>query len=475
MQRALRPAGTAGIALLAAGFVTVPAAPPTPGGQIRAMELVSGEGVAFIIGGSGDPIPDTDYVDTNDSLYIQPHFPGYDSEALFTPEGNYALYTGVKSLTLDESEAQGVTILKDAIEKQVGQDNSVAVFGDSQSSTISSMTMTELADDHVPNSDVGFVLTGDPNLPDGGLFERLDGLSIPSLGITFNGATPDDLYPTTIYTQEYDGFADVPRYPIDLLSDLNSIAGIQYVHPTYQDLSATELSPTDEGGSAIELPTDGDTMTTYYMLPTDDLPLLDPLPAIPGVGTALADLLQPVLKPLVNLGYGDTDFGWSQGPANVPTEFGLFPDADMVFKAFDEMAEGIPKGIQAALQDVGTSDLSMSDLSSMLAPDSAEATSAADPVSGFTNVVNTLTDVVSTAYAALLPTADVITGVTVTIPAYDASLFLDGIKDGDLLSAVAQPLASDNYLFSLAAGFELFSLINTVETITADLSDLDVF
>jgi hypothetical protein len=469
MQRALRPHVTAGIVLFAAGFVAVPAA-PTPGDQIRDMELTSGEDVAFIIGGSGNPIPDQDYVDTNDSLYIQPHFPGYDSEALFTPEGNYALYTGVKSLTLDESEAQGVTILKDAIEKQVGQDNNVAVFGDSQSSTISSLTMTELADDHVPTSDVGFVLTGDPNLPDGGLFERLDGLSIPSLGITFNGATPDDLYPTTIYTQEYDGFADVPRYPINLLSDLNSIAGIQYVHPTYQDLSATELSPTDEGGSAIELPTDGETMTTYYMIPTADLPLLDPLRAIPGVGTALADLLQPVLKPLVNLGYGDPDFGWSQGPANVPTEFGLFPDADMVFKTFDEMAAGIPKGIQAAVQDMGTSDLS-----SMVAPDSADATSAADPVSGFTNVVNTLTDVVSTAYAALLPTADVITGVTVTIPAYDVSLFLDGIKDGDLISAVVQPLASDNYLFSLAAGFELFALINTVETITDDLSDLNLF
>ena len=39
--------------------------------------------------------------------------------------------------------------------------------------------------------------------------------------------------------------------------------------------------------------------------PNQNLPLLDPLRAIPVVGTPLADLLQPVLTPLVNLGYGD--------------------------------------------------------------------------------------------------------------------------------------------------------------------------
>ena len=147
----------------------------------------------------------------------------------------------------------------------------------------------------------------------------MNGLSIPALGITFNGPTPSDLYPTTIWTQEYDGFADVPQYPINLLSDLNSLAGIYYVHPTYTDLTPTQV------GTAIQLPTVGPTMTTYNMIPTQNLPLLDPLRSIPVVGNPLADLLQPDLKVLVNLGYGDPNYGWSQGPANVPTEFGLFP------------------------------------------------------------------------------------------------------------------------------------------------------
>lgn len=466
MQRVLGPYVTIAIAALGAGIIAVPVATQSTL-EIKApgVRLVSGEDIAFVIGGSGDPIPSQNYVDINNELYVQPHFPGYSPQALYTPEGNYALYTGVKSLQLDESEAQGVTILKNAIEAQVAAGNHVAVLGDSQSSTISSLTMSELAADHVSNQDVGFVLLADPNLPNGGLFERLDGVTVPSLGITFNGATPDDLYPTTIYTQAYDGFADIPRYPLNFLSDLNSILGIQYVHPTYQDLTAEQLA------SAIQLPTLGDTMTTYYMLPLSDetvpyLPLLQPLLGIPGIGKPLADLLEPILTPLVNLGYGDPDFGWSTSPANVPTEFGLFPDTDMVAKAFQEMAAGVPTGIQAAMNDLGSSALSLSSPSDIL------TSIAADPTAGFTDIVNALTGAFSTAYSALLPTADVLTALAVTVPTYDLQWFMNGLEAGDLVSAIGQPIANDTYLFTLAAGFEFFALLNIADTISGELSGL---
>ncbi|HEX7322535.1 MAG TPA: PE-PPE domain-containing protein, partial [Mycobacterium sp.] len=413
MQRVLRPYVTAGIAVLGAGIVAVPTtAPPSWSTQTHAVRLANGENVAFIIGGSGDPIPDQNYVDTNNDLYVQPNFPGYDPQALFTPEGNYALYTGVKSLTLDNSEAQGVTILKDAIEKQVAAGNHVAVLGDSQSSTISSMTMSELAADHVSNSDVGFVLLADPNEPNGGLFERLDGVTIPSLGITFNGATPDDLYPTTIYMQAYDGFADIPRYPMNFLADLNSILGIQFVHPTYQGLTSEQLD------HAVLLPGShdlgADTLTDYYGIPLSDetvpyLPLLQPLLLIPDVGKPLADFLQPILTPLVNLGYGDPDFGWSTDPANEPTEFGLFPSSDMTAKAFQESLAGIQTGFEHAMAD-------LQQPASTAVSTALDSTVAGGSAPDFTDIVNALTSAFSTGYAALLPTADVLTGVGVTIP-----------------------------------------------------------
>lgn len=66
-------------------------------------------------------------------------------------------------------------------------------------------------------------------------------------------------------------------------------------------------------------------MTTYYMIPTENLPLLEPLRSIPVLGNPLAALIQPDLKVIVNLGFGDPAHGYSTGPANIPTPFGLFP------------------------------------------------------------------------------------------------------------------------------------------------------
>ncbi len=62
--------------------------------------------------------------------------------------------------------------------------------------------------------------------PNGGLLARFPGLTLPSLGIDFYGATPaNSPYTTAIFTIQYDGFADLPRYPIDIFSDLNAVAG----------------------------------------------------------------------------------------------------------------------------------------------------------------------------------------------------------------------------------------------------------
>ena len=451
-------------------------------GLLAGPGATSAANVALILGGSGEPIPYPDFVATNFNLFIKPFFQGYTPQGLFTPEGNYGLYTGVKSLTLDMSEAQGVTILDNAILQQIGAGNVVVVKGESQSSTIAGMVMPLLAAQHVPASDVSFVLTGDPNAPNGGLFERLNGLTIPALGITFNGATPSNLYPTTIWTQEYDGFADVPQYPINLLSDLNSLAGIYYVHPTYENLTPTQI------GSAIQLPTQGPTMTTYYMIPTQNLPLLDPLRSIPIVGNPLADLFQPDLKALVNLGYGDPNYGWSQGPANVPTQFGLFPSLSDMEKVGPLLALGTQQGITDFAHDVSAKISAagslIPSLGSMASPSSgpsaistvlpspADLLSAVSPVSVADNIydsVNALSRAGADAYAALLPTADVANALVTSLPAYDLTLFAAGLQSGNLIEAIGQPIATDTYLIPLAGAFELFAVISQASSVVSDL------
>ena len=306
--------------------------------------------VTLVMGGSGNPNPPQSYVNAVVTKYITPNFPAFtvsDAQALFTPEAFYPL-TGIKDLTPNVSVARGVTILDGAIHQQLSAGNNVAVLGFPPSSIIASLETRNLDPSGTPSSlPIVFSLLGDPMNPNDGLLARFPGLTMPSLGFTFYGATPGNDFPTNIYTIEYDGFADFPQYPIDFLADLNAIAGIYYVHGTYADPTPTQI------GSAIPLTnTVGPTTSNYYMIPNPHLPLLEPLRAIPVVGTPFADLLEPDIRVLVNLGYGSPDEGWSPGPPNVPTPFKLFPPVNPG-TVFGDLVTGTQQGIGAFVGDVG--------------------------------------------------------------------------------------------------------------------------
>jgi hypothetical protein len=439
-----------------------------------------GDDTALIMGGTGigAPNPSPGWVIDANELYVAPHFPGYTPQGLVTPEELYPL-TGIHSLTLDTSLAQGVTILNNAILQNFADNNETVVLGYSQSATIASLELDQLAT--VPSADrpdpsqLAFVLLGDPNNPNGGFFERFDGLSAPSLGVTFSGATPADLYPTDIYTLEYDAAADFPQYPIDLPADLNAVAGFLLVHGTYPDLTPAQID------SAIPLATAGDTMTNYYMIPVDNLPLLEPLRLIPVIGNPLADLIQPDLQVIVNLGYGSITDGWSQGPANVPTPFELFPTDISPTAVFDALLTGAQQGVQNFVTDLGSLSLSDPALTSVL-NSLKTALDATDTLSGggvatsggdsLTDIVNTLSSVVSTDLGVLLPTADIGLAAITTLPAYDASLFVSGLDAGNLLDALGDPIAADLGLIPMAALVELGTIAEAAATTIDDLASL---
>ncbi|MGH3562276.1 MAG: PE-PPE domain-containing protein, partial [Mycobacterium sp.] len=331
--------------------------------------------------------------------------------------------------------------------------------------------------DERPGADqLSFVLLGDPNNPDGGMLSRFDvpGLpapTIPSLGVTFNGATPAETpWDTAIYTTEYDGFADFPKYPINLLADLNALAGILTVHGAQYYLTDAPLA------TAIRLPVsadyDGD--TTYWMIPTEQLPLTELIAMIPVVGQPLADLLEPDLRVLVNLGYGsDPDVGWSTTGANLPTPFGLFPslDSEQFNAVLQALATGAQQGFEAFVGDL--SHLSLTD-GTQSASDMANLFDTPDPSSlpSLTDIVNALSGAVSSAYATLLPTADIVNALITTLPAFDISLFFHELMTGDLLDAVGLPVAATVGLTTIAIGFELFPIANALADISADLGAL---
>jgi len=411
--------------------------------------------------------------------YVAPSFTGIsssDAQALFTPESLFP-FTGITTMPLDQSISQGVAILNSDVLQQISAGNDVVVVGYSQSAVIASLEMRALAATPTPPSpnQLSFVLLGDPMNPNGGMMTRFPGMHLASIGLYSYGVTPTNtIYPTHIYTTEYDGFADFPRYPIDLLADWNAVAGIPHAHGQYASLSTGQV------GNAITLPTDPayGTATTYSMIPTTNLPLLDPLRSVPLIGTPLADLLQPDLTYLVNWGYGNPAYGYSTGPANVPTPFGLFPPLSDTTALAGDLLTGTEQGISAFVTDVGAVRLpSLSQIHTVLTSTPAPIWHAWHPPVGLAPH-SFGAGIVGAVQATLSQTGSIAGGLLVAVPSYDVSLFLDGIAQawgGDpfgLINAVGDPLAVDLALGVLTGGAEGLVLFDAAQSIATDFAAL---
>jgi PE-PPE domain len=455
-----------------------------------------GDGTALVFGGSGVPIPPPQYVDAADTLYLQQlGFTG-TAQSSFTPEGASPL-TGVHSLEGGTSISQGEQIMVSDIESQiaaggVSPENPVVVFGYSQSTDIASATMSELAQQGVPSDDVHFVLVGDLQNPDGGFANTFDfpagnTSALTAFGEPFAPATPSDLYPTDIYTLEYDGFADFPHYTTNLLSDVNALLGDFLEHTTYLDITPDQINNAIllSGSEALT----GEGLTDYYMIPNDNLPILEPLLLIPGIGQPLYDLLEPDTQILVNLGYGSLTEGWNQGPANEPTTFGLHPDINQT-QLSDALSNGWQQGLTDALNDLQHPISYQDQVAPLLPVEDALYTafnvpqngSLIDVVEGFlaiagfpvsdvtlssspTDIINDISSTLSYDVSSLLPIADALNVSLTSLPAYDANIVTDQLDAGNLLNAILDPSSANTALvpYDLLLGVDsaLFAAVGT--------------
>jgi hypothetical protein len=517
-DRKLRWLGSALVATVGAGVVGLTAMMnPT-------VAHADGEDIGLVVGASGLPIPGYLYVAAADGQYLDneythfypdltfyqatstvPSDTGFYGEGVFTPEGLYPLTgAGVHQLLLNyptadngfpalsSSAGQGMAILESTIAADQATGDTSTVFGYSQSSTVASYVMQQLDPSGTPQPDSGlnFLLVADPSNPNGGALERFAGfettsgqtvsdpLNLPSLGFVFDNATPADDYVTSIYSLEYDGFADFPRYPLNFLSDLNAFLGIATLHGTYLN----GFEPGNGGPSAEEIANatllpgsaaDGtaDSLTNYYMI--DETP-----PLVALLPQPLQDLLGPDLTYLINLGYGDGTLGYSvtaDSPANVPTPFGLAPDVSLS-TVLSTLATDTQQGITAfdtdlsdpaaLLASLESSGQSFTDLLSALSLD------AADPAATITDLVNAISSAASTAYSTLLPLADIGNALLTSLPAYDLSLFTENLSSGDLLDALGLPIAANTGMETLFAGFGFAVIENAAAQISTDLSGL---
>jgi PE-PPE domain-containing protein len=273
---------------------------------------------AYVMDGTTFPTPSPGFITAALNDFIVPTLGGsYTGIALTTPE---------QAVGINQSVQDGLTDLQKVIadQQQADPGQPFVVFGYSQSAVITMLEKAALqqqkaAGQAVPN--VTFVGIGVGNRPNGGIAERLGGFTIPFFDFTFNGAeTTDAGIPTIDIARQYDGLADTPQFPIDPVADLNAVLGVVFVHLLYgETVSLNPASPNYVPGTTKQQ--DGD--TTYYFIPTEQLPLLDPL-RVAGVPEPVLDVVQPLLNVLVEAGY-DRSIPFGQ-----PTPAQLIPSIDPV-------------------------------------------------------------------------------------------------------------------------------------------------
>ncbi|MGV0837407.1 PE-PPE domain-containing protein [Mycolicibacterium thermoresistibile] len=232
----------------------------------------------------------------------------YRAVAVYTPQEFFPV---AGSRTFDDSVATGYAnaascahqsaeCVAHAYPSDLDASGSVIV-GYSQSAVIASLVKQHLLDDPGTAPGASFVLLANPMRPNGGLLQRLpQGMTIPVLGVTAYGSTPTNscdehgencAYPTMDVAMQYDALGgDFPIYPLNVLAVANSLAAYGLLHGAV---------PEQHLDAAVLQGVHGD--TTYYMLPTDLVPLLMPFDGLVPRPVLMA--IDEPLRVLIETGY----------------------------------------------------------------------------------------------------------------------------------------------------------------------------
>jgi hypothetical protein len=315
---------------------------------------------ALVLGHALLPQPDPTYMQEVIGTYVDPTSP-------FSGEPTYNIVGSPVSVFTPETDynsglTQGVTDLNQAITQQLneGHDN-LLIVGYSMSTSIETQEMINLASaaggaPDTPTLDspgLTFVLAENLNSPDGGIFTRLPGIG----GVTLPATPADTPYTTDIYSIEYSGASDFPQYANNIYADLNAVDGYIDLHPYLLTGWPAYFNPAELAGAVAQPTSDADLATSYFLIPTQDLPLLEGLRGAPGAPSAVADLIQPDMRVLVDLGYN-----WT-GDADVVTPAQYTSPAIDTTAIDSYLAAGADQGMIAALVDMGI--LPQSDLAGL--------------------------------------------------------------------------------------------------------------
>jgi hypothetical protein len=308
---------------------------------------------ALIVGGTNIPPWLSSSISTPNYPLNAEYFARYTFFVVPYP-GTIGPFSGIGTPTLGQSVSEGTTNLDTAIHNTSGP---ILVIGVSQGALAVDAEQAKLENDPnaPPPSQLSFLVIADPQR--GGVFSVLfpPGFTIPIVDYTIQ-APVESRYNTVVFTNEYDGVADFPDRPWNLVAVANAIAGAVYLHASTSSLNPYTIPPQN---ITVITNSRGGTTTTY-LNPAEHLPLTQPLRDI-GVPTQVTNEIDSVLRPIVDAGYSRND----QGPVHGPTFSGgqfhpptvnmsLISSSTAVFAALTALdPEAIVNGLGDAAVDVG--------------------------------------------------------------------------------------------------------------------------
>lgn len=183
--------------------------------------------------------------------------------------------TGPTSMTLGESVDAGANNLDAALDKallQLKPGERVTIVGLSAGALVADEQMRRLTTDPTaPGKDkLAFVVIADSSRNSFNR-NRYDAI----LDYTYRPPV-DSIYDTTAVVAEYDGYADFPDRPTNRLAVQNAIAGANIVH---LGSMVTDLSKVPAKNITVTTNSLGG-VTTSYLVPTAELPLVTANPAL---------------------------------------------------------------------------------------------------------------------------------------------------------------------------------------------------
>ena len=277
---------------------------------------------AYTVGGAKMPgVPWYDYTNRSGAAY----FPNVDRILVDYPAGVVQnLPEGAPPV------GPSVDIGTDALDAAIHNDpqGAAVVIGLSEGGLVLDAEQARLANDPTapaPNK-LSFATFGDPAGRHGFGESFLTTVFAPGTRMPFIDysipAPVQTQYDSTAVVTAYDGVADFPDRPENLVSTANALMGALFFHTGVAFSDPSEVPPQN---IVVKTNSRGATQTTY-LVPPKFLPLTWPLREA-GVPNDVVDQLDGALRPTVDAGYSRNDNAASR-PVNIDPAGGLPPITD---------------------------------------------------------------------------------------------------------------------------------------------------